>query len=85
MCWGEMRERLEELNRRTQPRSLKKEDLGEAVGARDSKLPKWQQVSPGTPTERVASFCWAIVVIRPGRLWLVRNLFTEGNGRLHEN
>jgi hypothetical protein len=55
MCWGEMRERIEELNRL------------------------------GTPTERVASFRWAIVVIRPGRLWLARNLFTEGNRILHEN
>jgi hypothetical protein len=41
MCWGEIRERLEELNRPTEPRSLKKGDLGEAVGARDSKQPKW--------------------------------------------
>jgi hypothetical protein len=37
-CWGEIRERLEELNRPTQPRPLKKGAHGEAVGARDSNL-----------------------------------------------
>ena len=33
----EMRKRLEELNWRTQPRSLNNEDHGEAVGVFDSK------------------------------------------------
>ncbi len=35
-----MRKRLEELNWRTQPRSLKKENQGEVVEVFDSELPK---------------------------------------------
>lgn len=40
ICWGEMRERLEELNWRTQPHSLKNEDHGGVMEVHDSKLPK---------------------------------------------
>ena len=39
-CWGEMRERFEQLNWRTQPRSLKNGDQGEVAEVLDSKLPK---------------------------------------------
>jgi len=40
MCWGEMRERLEELSMRTQPHSLKNGDQEEVVEVPDSKPPK---------------------------------------------
>jgi predicted Fe-S protein YdhL (DUF1289 family) len=39
-CWGEMRERLEQLNWRTRPHSLKNGDQEEVVEVPDSKLSK---------------------------------------------
>jgi len=46
-CWGEMRERLEELSWRMPPLSLKSGDHGEDVGVSDSKLPKRVASPPG--------------------------------------
>jgi hypothetical protein len=40
MCGSELQKRLEELNWRTQPRSLKNDGRGEVVEEPDSKLPK---------------------------------------------
>jgi hypothetical protein len=40
MCGDEMRKRLEELNWRTQPHSLKNGNQGEVVEVFDSKLPE---------------------------------------------
>jgi hypothetical protein len=61
MGWGEMRERLEELSRRTQPHSPENADHGEVGHVPDSKPPK---VVASAPAEGNSGLSFPFCLIR---------------------